>query len=132
MGTWGKKAFENDTASDWVWMLQESDGDTVLLEALTKEPDPEGGFEAPDSEEGLAAAEVVAALKGYPSPDLPKEVTEWVEKNKGTKIDHLIPLALQMIDSTLEQSELLELWSESDDLENWKALVLDLRARLTR
>ncbi|MFZ1641842.1 MAG: DUF4259 domain-containing protein [Candidatus Contendobacter sp.] len=130
MGTWGIKAFENDTASDWIFSLQESEGDSLLLETLNREPDPESGYEAPDSEEGLAATEVVAALKGHPSPDIPKEVKEWVEANKETKTDELITLALRLIDSTLKQSELLELWTESDDIEKWKATVLDLRKRL--
>jgi hypothetical protein len=84
--------------------------------------------------EALAAAEVIARLKGHWGVrDASTEaVDEWVEAHPGTPPAGLVTLAVAAIDRVLtEPSELLELWSDSADLDKWKAALTDLRARVS-
>ena len=70
MGAWGAGNFENDSALDWVVDLEDQEGMELVLQTLAERG--EGG-------EGiLAAAEVVAALNGNASAELPEEVVDWI------------------------------------------------------
>ncbi len=60
MEAWGSGIFENDTACDFAASVAESDDLTALEEALDRVLAAEGKYlEAPDAEEGLAAADIV-------------------------------------------------------------------------
>jgi len=72
LGTWGTEAFANDDALDWIAELEGADDDRFLQEALQVVIQDEGAYlEVPECNIALAAAEVVAALHGHPSHDLP-------------------------------------------------------------
>lgn len=134
MGAWGSGIFENDTASDWAFGL-EGVADTSLIDDTFGKVLSVGGanLEAPDAEEGLAAAEAVARMKGkwgvrdaYTEP-----MDEWIETTKLTPTEDLVHKAVAVVDRVLsEPSELLELWAETDELETWKTTLADLRTRL--
>ncbi len=75
MGTWGAKSFENDDAMDWIAVIEEASDTEPMKDALAAVLEAEGEYlEAPDCSNAMAAAEVIAALNGAPSPDLPEEV----------------------------------------------------------
>ena len=131
MGTWGIGTFENDDASDWVYELEPANDLSVVQAALATLNDATGYREAPTCVNALAAAEVVAALLGKPSPDLPEAVVGWVSANARLPARDLRTNALTAIDKILGDSELRELWGETDDAEAWQASVQELRARLT-
>lgn len=129
MGAWGIKTFENDDAGDWVWELEESDDLSVIEAAL----DAAGGeyLESPQGSCILAAAEIILALKGRPRPDLPEEAAGWVAKHKTLDAGQLVSRALQAVDRVLgDQSELKELWQETDDFAAWSEDVHQIRAAL--
>jgi hypothetical protein len=134
MGTWDVGTFDNDTAADWAFGLEEQ-ADTAYV-AATLARVVEGGGELLDSDaatEGLAAAEVVARLRGnWGARDAYTEpVDEWVEAHPGAPSAELIAQALAAIDRVLaEPSELLDLWAETEHLDRWKAEVQDLRTRV--
>ena len=69
--------FGNDEATDWLYDLEETYGAELLAEAfdtITK-----GEFhEQADCCIALAAAEIVAAAKGKPAPDLPEDARKWL------------------------------------------------------
>ncbi len=127
MGAWGAGNFENDDALDF---LAEIDGPGVLgsvFQALP--PAGDGEIDATDACRVLAAAEVVAAMMGRPSADCPAELTPRL-KEFGKPTDALIDLARQGVSRVLFDSELLDLWNESDSREDWNIVVTDLIERL--
>lgn len=133
MGTWGTGAFENDNAMDWVTdALVPARDDGVLDRSLrlAAHSEPDEDLSAPEGEESLAAAEVVAALRGHPAPGLPPEVVAFVRRPRPGPLDRLTQLSLDAIDRTLAvNSELAELWADADPAP-WLAAVADLRMRL--
>ena len=98
-----------------------------------------GGYvEAPDCSMALAAGEVVAALAGRPGAGLLGEVAHWVDtRRKGglfrkrLRVDEdLASRTRQAVAAILSESELKDLWEETDEFEQWKAAVVDLQKRV--
>ena len=133
MGAWGAGNFDNDTALDWIWDLEASK-DLSIVEATISEVLDEDDYLDPDIAcMGLAAAEVVAALKGKPADKLPDEVSNWVAAHQVTPGDVLIKGCLAAVDKIRNDdiSELKELWEEDEGpLQDWHAVLDDLTARL--
>lgn len=132
-GAWDVGSFDNDDALDWVWELTESDDLSVVKEALHAANSTSGYLEAPTASIALAAAEVVAALKGKPSAQLPDEVSEWVQDHKADMDGSLIQAAKKAIErvQNVESSELAQLWSDSDEaMQQWHSELRNLALRL--
>jgi hypothetical protein len=130
MGAWGVGTFENDDASDWVYQLEEA-GDLDLVHVtLQAAADPEGYLEAPTCCVALAAAEVVAALAGQPAPDLPEEIRVWVREHRLRVPPELRTLSVKALDQVAADSELKDLWTESEERGAWVDRLQELRARL--
>lgn len=133
MEPWGVLPFENDTALDWVWEL-EDEKDTFLLSdcfAAVVEAEADEIVESATAEEALAAAEVLAALLDRPLPELPGEVKTYLAKigHKQPSND-LVDLALEAVERIKEASELRERWEATESAGKWHLAVDDLRARL--
>jgi hypothetical protein len=130
MGTWGASPFENDNASDWVWELADAKDTSVLsaaLEAVISEE--EEIFEG--CEEAIAAAEVVAALRGKPLAEVPEEVNAFVKEHGKKPPDaKLISLAVTAVERIGKASDLKERWDESGDAKEWQGTLKDLLKRL--
>lgn len=129
MGTWGSGPFQNDTASDWVYDLEDADDLTLALDALERVRATEY-VDAEDATVAIAAAEVVAAAGGRPHADLPPEVEAWL----GSASVDVEPWHAERAAGAIERirgddSELAELWAESDEAD-WRASLDDLTARL--
>jgi len=133
MGTWDTDSFQNDAASDWAFE-QESAADlghvskTLLVVVKTGDD----YLEVDEGQEALAAAEVVARLKGNWGQRDPysEPVDKWIQNHPQTPSDDLVDLALKAIDRVnSEPSELLELWGESGS-DDWKQCVSSLRERV--
>jgi hypothetical protein len=132
VGTWGARAFDNDTANDWAYELDGVD-DLSPVEAAFDTVERGGYLEQGDASEALAACEVLARLQGRPgySDAYTKKVDDWVAAHRIVPPAGLIARANGAIDRVLgEESELRELWAESGEQEDWLAAVEDLRARL--
>ncbi|OPX86262.1 MAG: hypothetical protein A4E53_03172 [Pelotomaculum sp. PtaB.Bin104] len=76
----------------------------------------------------MAAAEVIAALKGKPSGDLPEEIATWVKDNK--ILPELVELSKKALELVVDKSELKELWEDTDEFTTWLEIVQDLKNRL--
>ena len=132
MGAWGAGHFENDTALDWVYELEESKDEKILwnaIEAVMSE-------EYVDSDvavEALAALEVAAGLKGRQSTDLPEEVEKWLSKNGSLKLpDNYYGRAKEAMEKIIgTESELKDLWEESESFDEWLTEVKNLQTRLS-
>lgn len=133
MGAWGADTFDNDTACDWTYELEEADDLTPVWQAL--EAVKSVGDEYLDSDEaciGLAACEVVARLKGnwgarnsYTEP-----VDTWVDDHPQAPSDELVQLALEVIKRVrTKPSELVDLWEDAGSAD-WKRSIDSLERRV--
>lgn len=133
MGAWGTGTFENDTALDWTYSLDQANDTNCIWQAT------EAVFLAPyiDSQvatEAIAAIEVATALKGQPNSHLPEDVEIWLNQNANLSLPDNYYLratdALQLILG--DHSELKELWEESDSYKEWLTSINNLLSRLSK
>lgn len=134
MGAWGELAFDNDTANDWAYGLDEVDDLSLVESALVELEDV--GDEYLDQDiacNALAACEVLARLLGnfgYRNAYTEK-VDIWVAAHPTKPDPSLLARARDAIHRVLgEESELRQLWEEADG-DSWRKTVEDLRQRLT-
>ena len=132
MGAWGVGPFENDDGGDWLFELEESPDGGAILSALQEvtEKDKEEELEAGEATNAIAAAEIVAALHGFPLADLPDNAREWTDAHEELDVSDWIPVALAAIERVRKNSELKELWDDSKDSKKWQATLNDLVKRL--
>ncbi len=133
MGAWGAGNFENDTALDWVWSLEESNDLSLVESAISDVLNSGDDLDADLGCNGLAAAEVVAALRNKPVDDLPEDVAKWVGTHRIVPSQGLVKDCLAAIDKIRndETSELKELCEEDEDVATeWYSVLDDLVARL--
>lgn len=135
MGAWGVLAFDDDDANDWAYDLAEADDLSIVASAFDTVAEAKDYLEAPDASNALAACEVLARLNGKPGYKNPytEKVDEWVAAHPQTPSPALLARANAVINRILgDNSELKELWADSDENNNWLASVDDLRQRLQR
>ncbi len=134
MGAWGAGSFDNDTACDWSYDLEETDDLSLVEDALERVLEAGDEYlDAMDAEEALAAAEVIARLQGnfgeknaYTEP-----VDEWVAANPLPVSPELAKRSHAVIERIVgSESELAELWEESESFDEWKAAVAELKGRI--
>jgi len=130
MGEWGTNSFENDDAADWLAELSQAEDTTVLREAFSAVTERDDYLELPESSVAVAAAEVVAALRGRPVPGLPDAVQEFVAHIAAPPSSALVSAALRALERVETKSELQELWDETDSRTEWHKVLADLRSRL--
>ncbi|MEO1245061.1 MAG: DUF4259 domain-containing protein [Pseudomonadota bacterium] len=130
MGAWGVGHFDNDDAGDWVWELEEAKSLAPVEAALAAVEGSADYLEAPDAAIGLAAAEAVAASLGKPAPDLPDSVADVVSKLEAPAGPELAARLRTAVERIAADSELRELWEETDDFAKWQSRTADLLQRL--
>ena len=123
MGTWSHEPFGNDTANDWAYELEDATDFSVIDATLqTALDEGQDDLDADLAMEAIAAVEVLAKTLGHGTQTdvYTEKVDEWVENI------HLQPSAalLQKAQQVLalvssDQSELKELWQESEEYELW-------------
>jgi hypothetical protein len=132
MGAWDASSFGNDTAIDWAYSLEQCSDFSCIEKALQRVLDAGNDYlEAPEAEEGVAAAEVIAWLQGWPGKvnTHPEKVATWVQAHPLRPSKTLVNLALDALDRVQgAQSELAELWEGNT---KWKAAMRNLRTRLS-
>ncbi|WP_328725100.1 DUF4259 domain-containing protein [Streptomyces sp. NBC_00259] len=127
MGTWDVGPFDNDTAADFSYTLDEAaegERESIIRAALVRTVDTHGCLNHDVSVEAIAAAALVAAQcpggepittaygPDLPIPELPADLRE---------------LAIHALDRVVtEPSELMELWGESDKGGPWRATISQL------
>lgn len=68
MGAWGSEPFDNDTAADWAWELDDSSDWEVVRSALSEALEPGDFMDADVATRAIAAASVVASGLAYSPP----------------------------------------------------------------
>jgi hypothetical protein len=134
MGCWSADSFGNDDALDWLAELESQRdlrGVEAALDAVLDMGD--GYVEAPQASAALVAAEVVAAALGKPGTAAVanKSLTQWLETVKPVPTAEIAAKARAAVDRIRDDdSELHELWQDTDDYAAWLADVNDLAERL--
>jgi len=134
MGAWGVGTFENDTACDYAFEVAETSNlsklESTLDHALASD---KAYLEAPRAEEALAAADIIARLRGrFGARDAYTEkIDEWVGRVGLSPSDELVEKARRCVTRVMTQpSELLDLWTESDEFSSWRSSAEELLRRL--
>ena len=133
MGCWAIDSFGNDSAADWLIDLIESNDLSLVHEAVARVLASEGYLDSPDATDALAAVEVVVAALGRPTDAAQSEpeLLEWIARVKPQPDSQLVSDSLQAIDRILApESELRELWEDTEDYNDWQAEVTKLQSRL--
>tara|TARA_E500000318_G_scaffold8683_2_gene8007 strand:+ start:31109 stop:31540 length:432 start_codon:yes stop_codon:yes gene_type:complete len=143
MGAWGHNSFENDTAGDWIWGLKTAKKSLLgkvkspfayPMSAIDKLLKSDLYIDAPEGEEAIAAAECLAAAQGNPPSDPPEELEKWLASLNGNRPDpEMLDRAKQALLKVRndEQSEIRELWQESEYFKEWQASIDGLITRLS-
>ena len=134
MGTWSHESFGNDTANDWAYELEDATDFSVIEAALQMALDE--GDEYLDADlamEAIAAIEVIAKRlgKGTQSDVYTEKVDQWLETISEQPSDGLLSLAKRVLERIVaDDSELKELWLESDEYELWLGNIQQLKDAL--
>ena len=134
MGTWSHESFGNDTANDWAYELEDAT-DFVVIEAALQVALDEGDeyLDADLAMEAIAAVEVIAKRlgEGTQSDVYTEKVDQWLETISEQPRDDLLSLAKRVLERIVaDDSELKELWLESDEYELWLGNIQQLNDAL--
>ena len=134
MGTWSHESFGNDTANDWAYELEDAT-DFAVIEAALQVALDEGDeyLDADLAMEAIAAVEVIAKRlgKGTQSDVYTEKVDQWLETISEQPSDGLLSLAKRVLERIVaDDSELKELWLESDEYELWLGSIQQLKDAL--
>ena len=134
MGAWGTGNFENDDATVILQRVTEQGGVKPIEEAFNSILDLAGYIDVDYGNEAIAAAEVVAMLRGKPATSMPEYLTAWHRSHQTPVDDRLITKAIWAVQKATTDpkvSELRGLWEDGDELfETWYANITDLLERL--
>ena len=132
MGAWDATSFGNDTANDWAYDLEGCNDLSYIESTLQKVLDiGEDYLDSDEAVEAIAAAEILAWLRGRPVPvnGYTEKIAVWVASHPIQPSAAIIQKALSVLDRIERpESELPELWEGDPD---WLASMADLRKRLT-
>jgi len=133
---WGPGPFDNDDASDFADVVGAAD-DLGAVEAALDKALAVGGDTPLDVATGakaVAAAEILTLLANRPNDEMeyPDEVEEWAAESEHEPDEALLAKASRALDRVSSApSELLELWSQSEDFADWQAAIAGAKTRLT-
>ncbi|MGO1070409.1 DUF4259 domain-containing protein [Lysobacter sp. CA199] len=134
MGTWSHEPFGNDTANDWAYDLEERKDFSLVDEALQRVIDNGADYlDADLAAEAIAAVEVIARAlgRGTQSDVYTEKVDEWLSSIAAKPEPELLAKAQAALLRTLgPDSELRELWEESDDSSAWEDSVKALQTAM--
>lgn len=135
MGAWGLLNFENDTALDFVADLEEKG----IMEIKTtidiiNSIGEDAYLDADLCCEALVAIEYLAAAKGNKSTDFPEEASAWLTDSRRYDLldmRYIVAKSKDAIDRIQHNSELKELWEDTDEFDAWVNVLTDLNTRIS-
>jgi hypothetical protein len=132
MGAWSHEPFGNDTACDWAYGLDEQRDFSLVAKAIQAVLD--NGSDYLDSDlasEAIAATEVLAKAlgRGTQTDSYTEEVDAWVKSIAAKPSQDLRTKANGALTRIMgPDSELRELWEESDDFGSWESSIKALQS----
>ena len=130
-------AFCTDQAAEWLQRLDPARGNAPVdyaLRSVADSADPRAG--AARAEVALVAAELLAALHGFPHAALPETGHSWVEAQGGARSVRSdgdfaeLVMATRALDLIVTSSQLSDAREEPAADARWRASLDDLRMRL--
>jgi Domain of unknown function (DUF4259) len=132
MGTWSHEPFGNDSANDWAYDLEGQTDFSLVAQAIQKVLDNGDDYlDADAAIEAVAAAEVLAKAvgRGTQTDAYTKKVDAWLKSLAVKPSPELLSKARAALERILgPDSELQELWEESDDFESWQSSMKALQS----
>ncbi len=132
MGTWGFNVFDDDSAMDFFYELVENEDFISQIEDALNNATESEYLEVDEANAVLVSCSIIDACLNdtsyvFPSDDYKKLISaEYRTKFKSFK-----SLAVEAISNVLsENSEINELWDETDSYENWKNNILKIKENL--
>jgi Domain of unknown function (DUF4259) len=134
VGAWGTGSFQNDSANDWFYTVEEAVEPGLVIASALDEALAEAGYlELDSASAAIAGAELAASCAGQVPDDLPDHIRRWVTEHPHQPHAAEIDQAIQAVERVRGESELSELWEEEQGPENsWLGAIDDLIARLRR
>jgi hypothetical protein len=130
MGTWGTGSFENDQALDWLAELMETNDLSLLEESLVIK-DIQSYLDVNIAIDIIVACEIVAALLNKSSEKLPNDAKKWIKKNNNLDAMCLVAKCKNGLSRIVaKNSEIKELWEESDSFGEWMTKIKELTSRI--
>jgi hypothetical protein len=134
MEIWGAASFDNESASEWFYAMEEADEPgAVMAAALDEALSTAEHLEVDACSQAIAAAELVAACAGRPPARLPDRMHRWVGSHPHRPASDELSDATDAVLRIRAESELSELWADdaADRDENeWLPEIDDLLSRL--
>lgn len=125
MGAWGIKNFENDYALDFCYKFELVKEKKIIIGAIKKIDNENDYLEAPECSEALCAIEMIAAKISNDYSSLPDNIGELLVEKKGlfkrsiSFTSDEILISIRVLEKIIKDSELKELWLESDEFDKW-------------
>ncbi|MDJ0641409.1 MAG: DUF4259 domain-containing protein [Erythrobacter sp.] len=127
MGVWGTGSFENDDALDFAAEIQSAED----LANEVRLHDVGATLEVERACRVIVVGECVAAMRGHRHESMPDELAERVHAF-GTPADELFDNARDSVSMVITNSELSDLWAESEDRGEFNRAMTDLIDRLNQ
>ncbi|MDR0787637.1 MAG: DUF4259 domain-containing protein [Gemmatimonadota bacterium] len=135
MGTWSHTPFGNDSAQDWISELVSQDRLDPIAEAIQQVIDSENGYLNADvASVALAAIAILVKAAGLSSEtDIDAGIIDdWIALHPVRSSSKLLTDARHALKRILSSdSELRELWSESNEYRAWLASTRSLLLRIS-
>ena len=119
MGTWSNKPFGNDAALDWLSELEDSEFWLEKIKNSLAAANNSNYIDARIAEEAIAAAAIVAAGSIDRVSGIYKDAKLWIERSAFSPDRELKESAMAALSNAASNSELKDLWEESESLEGW-------------
>ena len=131
MGAWSHEPFGNDTACDWAYGLEQQREFALVTQTIQAVLDNGSDYLESDLAcEAIAAVEALAKAlgRGTQTDSYTEEVDAWA-KSVGNPPQDLLAKANEALTRIMApDSELRELWEESDDYDSWSSSLKALHA----
>jgi hypothetical protein len=134
MGAWDHSNFGNDTAHDFAYEATEQGMEKIKTAIrAASECGEEEFLDSDECCEALAAIEFIATAKGKMAEDFPENAEEWLAGKDVSELTSpdLIRESQKAIARIKSNSELKELWKETEHFNDWVKVVDDLEKRIS-
>lgn len=131
MSAWGINNFENNVALDWLEELIQSNGSEVkaFMNSFVQHFNPEETT-LDNCFKFLAICELFAIINHNPADDLPSELLDWMERTYVENQKEPLEVCAKGLKLILKDSEIKEMYLDSEYYESWKEIQENLLKRL--
>jgi len=130
MGAWSVKPFGNDSALDWLSGLDSLEAGKIHISNSVEQILDNYEGCSTKAVEALAAISIITASISEPVKGTNKDAKAWIVQTGYTPCLELIDKSINAIDVIASESELKDLWGETNSLKTWIKDIESLRSKL--